>query len=216
MGSSETAGSSAALANANSAYNTYSQDYGNWKNQYEQYRQQADEQYNRDVGSADQFAQKMNKSGIQSANRQLDQQSRGAVNQSQLAGRAAGLSKGQAAMNAANTANQTYQTGYANAVQQGGQNYAQGAQMGMQKNQNNLANTANLMGQASQGMGNAMNMQQAVGASQQSERDKNFQNFGFAGGLLSSDDRSKKNIVVSSQSEWYDNFMKRLLSLGGK
>jgi hypothetical protein len=216
MGSSDTAGSKAALKNANAAYDTYNKDYGNWSKQYETYRNQADQQYARDIGSADQFAQKMNKSGIQTANQQLDQQSRGAVNQSQLAGRAAGLSKGQAAMNASNTANQTYQNNYASAVNQGAQNYSMGAQLGLQKNQQNLSNTGNLMGQASQGMQGAMGVQQGVGASQQSDRDKSYQDLAFWGGLASSDDRAKRNIILTGQSDWYDNFMKRLKGLGGK
>jgi hypothetical protein len=217
MGSSDTAGSTAALNNANAAYAQYNQDYGNWQNQYNQYRQQADQQYAQDYGNnAADYAQKANKSGIATANQQLDQQSRGAVNQAQLAGRSAGLTKGQAAMNAANVANQTYQSGYANAVNQGADMYGQGAAARTQRNQNMMGNSLQGQGIASQGMQGAMGIQQGVGANQKSEFDKNMNIFsGIGQGITAlgtaalSDEDSKKEIEPS----WESDFMDRLLKL---
>jgi len=268
MGSSETAGNKAALENANAAYSQYNKDYGNWQNQYNQYRSQADQyrqqadqyrnnfanqqnqltneankSWGQDFGkNAQDFTNKANQSGIQAANQQLDQQARGAVNQAQLAGRAAGLSKGQAAMNAANIAGQTYQSGYGNAVQQGIQNYGQAVGMNQQNSQNKQANLLNrnaalqdsvqnqqtntiqgqgmtLQGQGmtSQGMQGMIGAQAGVGANQKSQFDKNMGilglGAGIASGLASAVLPSDRESKQKVEPSWESEFMERLMAL---
>jgi len=121
--------------------------------------------------------------GIQNANQQLDQGARSATNQAQLASRQAGLSKGQAAMNAAGTSNQMYQNNWNNAVQQGTQNYSNAAQMNQQQKQGQMSNAMSGMGMAVQGQGNAIGTQAAVGANQKSDWDKGMGITGVIGGF---------------------------------
>ena len=193
MGSQETSGNQAALQNANTAWNTYNNDYGQWQNQYTQYRNQADNAFNQ---------------GIQTANEQLRHGAQGATAQAQLAGRQAGLTKGQAAMNAAGASNNMFQNNYAGTV-----NNATQARLGAAQQQQ--ANAMQGMGMASGGMQGAMGVQQGVGANQKSEFDKNMgivSGVGQAAGsakMMFSDAYAKEEIDPVMK----DGFLKRLASL---
>ena len=189
-GSTDTQGSSTALKNANTAWNTYNQNYGDWKSQYDDYRNKADQAWGE---------------GIKTANQQLAQGAAGAQNQSQLASRQAGLSKGQAAMNAAGAANSMYQNNYVGAVQGATQQRLGAAQTQQQ-------NAMEGMNAAQQGQMGALQTQAQVGASQKSQWDKNMGTAGVVGGFLSSDENAKQDI---EKTDWKDNFLKRLTALGG-
>jgi hypothetical protein len=218
MGSNTTEGNQIALNNANKAFNQYNQDYGNWSGQYNQYRQQADQRFSQDFGAnAADFANKANQHGIQAANQQVAAHAAGATNQAQLASRQAGLSKGQAAMNAAGAANQAYQNNFANAVQQGQNLYQNSAQMGQDNLQQRKGNSMGLMGQANQGIQGAMGTQAQVGLQQVSDFDRNMGITGAVGGAVTgiagavtSDGNAKQNI---EPTDWQSGFMERLMAL---
>ena len=222
MGSKDTSGNTAALNNANNAYTQYTNDYGQWQNQYNEQRRLADQAWGQDFGnSASDFMRSSNQAGIQAANQQLDQGARAATNQAQLASRQAGLTKGQAAMNAAGAANQMYQNNWNNAVQQGAQNYGNAAQMNQQQKQGAADNSMNLMGQAQQGQANAMGTQAAVGSRQVSDFDRNMgiisgagqAALGIASAFYGSDERGKKEIEPAN--DWYGGIMKKLDAMYG-
>jgi len=227
MGNNTTEGNQIALNNANKAFGLYNNEYGKWKGQYNQYRQQADQRFAQDFGTnAADFANKANQHGIQTANQQLGAHAAGATNQAQLASRQAGLSKGQAAMNAAGIANQAYQNNFANAVQQGQNLYQNSAQMGQDNLQQRMGNSMGLMGQANQNMMGAMGTQAQVGSQQVSNFDRNMRVLGGVGGAISglasgaggvmsgigelSDGDAKQNIEAT---DWQSDFMERLMAL---
>ena len=217
MGNRDTQGQQDALRNANKAFTQYSNDLNQWRDQYNQYRNQADQRFANDFGgNAADFMQNANRAGIQQANQQLDAGARAATNQAQLASRGAGLSKGQAAMNAAGASNQMFQQNFMPAVQQGTQNFKNAAQMGQNEMQNRMGNSMGLMGQASGGRSNAMGTMAGVGNNQVSDFDRNIGVVsGIGGGLataggLFSDERSKNDI---SKTDWEGDVLKRLMAL---
>jgi hypothetical protein len=186
MGSTDSAGTSAALAQSKAAYNKYTGEYDKWGNQYNQYRQQADQAWQNDFGAnAADFTKKQNRAGIQQANQLLDAQSRGAAAQAQKASRSAGLGKGQAALNAADITNQTFQAGYAPAVQTGRENYAGAAAANQSQLQNRMGNSIGLMGTAANQATTATGQTAQIGAQQMSDWDRNWGIASGVGGMVS-------------------------------
>ena len=199
-----------ALYSARDAYKQYQSDYGNWQNQYNQYRQQADQAWNRDFGaSAADYTKKANQSGIQNANQQLTQGANAATNQAQLASRSAGLSKGQAAMNAAGASNQIFQNNWNNAVQSGTQNYGNAVQANQQFNQQGMGNSLQGQQLSSGGMQNTLGVQAQL---DKSDWEKKMGTMGAIGGMLTSDQYSKENIS-QTENGWYTDFIERLSAL---
>ena len=219
MGATDTRGQRQALNNAQTAFNQYQTDYANWQNEYNQFRDQADQAWTRDFGgSAAEFKQKANQAGIQQANQQLDQAARGATNQAQLASRGAGLSKGQAAMNAAGAANQTFQQNFMPAVQQGIQNYGNAVNMNQQFHNQGMGNALQGQGMASGGRSGAIGTQANVGASQMSQRDRNMSTIGTVGGMaagagMALSDGDAKEDIMATDNSWQDDIMSRLMAL---
>jgi hypothetical protein len=172
MGSSSSSGTSAALSQSKAAYDKYSR-------AYDDYRNQADAAFANDYGGGGkEFLARQQKSGIEQANKQLASAAKGQAVQSQAAGRAASLGKGQAAMNALGGTNQLYQNNFVNAANQGAEQYRNAA------NDVQTRHT-NLMGNAAAASTQATGQTAQIGANQMSPYEKNWGVVSGVGGIVS-------------------------------